>query len=255
MISFLKSILFLGLLLYFSVRLISRIYKYFKNRFLYGGLSSLELEYLKQVVKLKLNTPGEFEAVKYVMDRTGWTFEKAKSFCEKLVDDKPLQQLVDDKPIPKVPTPDKKEGSSKIIQETISEDELVHLVKEKLILIGKLATIKFVTDKTGWGLKKSKEFCDKIADEADLNDSDKQPELGTVALPSIKASKVNPWASLELNSASKSLTKGNVLVNEDEVKSIMNKMGWTYEKAEEYCKSLKQYDEHINKPFKLKTNS
>ncbi len=246
MISFLKSILFLGLLLYFSVRLISRIYKYFKNRFLYGGLSSLELEYLKQVVKLKLNTPGEFEAVKYVMDRTGWTFEKAKSFCEKLVDDKPLAQI---------PPPVKTDGSSKIIQETISEDELVHLVKEKLISIGKLATIKFVTDKTGWGLKKSKEFCDKIADEADLNDSDKQPELGTVALPSIKASKVNPWASLELNSASKSLNKGNVLVNEDEVKSIMNKMGWTYEKAEEYCRSLKQYDEHINKPFKLKTNS
>jgi ribosomal protein L7/L12 len=236
------------------------------------------------------------------MDRTGWTFEKSKSFCEKLIDKQAIfPQVLPEKERVKV---------SEIKQNTISEQELAVLVKKQLNSIGKLETVKFVMDKTGWGLKESKVFCDKIADEADLSECSQQPESRTVVPPltidelqlaknakekiategkfeavkyvmattgwglkesksycdqlesglstgdQLLISKISNGDSLgasKLKLASKTSSENTVLLDQDEVKSIIHVMGCTYEKAEEYCKNLKQYDEHIKNPYKLKS--
>ena len=112
----------------------------------------------------------------------------------------------------------------------ISKDELEINVREKLAAIGKLETISYIIKNTGWTLKESKSFCDKI--ELELSQE-------------IQAT------SQKLNKVSSTNSKAD----EDQINLIISKTGWAYDKAKAYFKDIQSYEKDSQKAVVIKKSN
>lgn len=96
-------------------------------------------ETLEAIVLSLLRKGKKVTAVKVVRNRMGWGLREAKEFVDRLDNDPPDTAAA------------------------ISESELAQKARAALQRQGKVAAVKLVHDQTGWGLKQSKDFVDKLA--------------------------------------------------------------------------------------------
>ncbi len=97
-------------------------------------------EELEAIVRSLLQKGKKVTAVKVVRNRTGWGLRAAKEFVDKLEKDDPYTRPA------------------------VSEFELTEKACSTLKRQGKIAAIKLVQQRTGWGLKQSKDFVDNLAE-------------------------------------------------------------------------------------------
>jgi hypothetical protein len=209
------SIVIFGSLFYIFYKAGLKIYHYIKIQ----NFTLLDEKQLAADTKAKFKSLNELEVLKFVMYRTGWTLAKSKAFCDKIK----LQtgHVPKDKPneMPLEPSP--------TLKNNISKEELEIIVREKIAAIGKLETISYIIKNTGWTLKESKTFCDKI--ELELNQ--------------------------EIQSTSKKLNKAsstNSKADEDQINFIISKTGWAYDKAKAYFKDIQSYEKDSQKAVVIK---
>lgn len=174
--------------------------------------------------KAKFNSLNELEVLKFVMDKTGWTLAKSKAFCDK------VKPKTGDTPKPYAAETSQKATPNLTMR--ITKEELEIIVREKIAAIGKLETISYIVKNTGWTLKESKLFCDKIEDELNKANQSKYPKSNQV-----------PSAN---SSTSNSLDEAN------QIKYIIEKTGWNYEKAKAYFEDIQNYENHSRKLYTTK---
>jgi|688.fasta_scaffold119175_4 hypothetical protein len=218
---FVKVIFFLSIL-YLVFKLGKIVFNSLKS--LLGGtvLSLIDEKKLAIDTKAKFESLNELEVLKFVMDTTGWTLAESKSFCDKI--------KLQTGHVPKAkPTETPKEPST-TLKNHISKEELEINVREKIVAIGKLETISYIIKITGWTLKESKTFCDKI--EAELSQE-------------IQAT------SQKLNKVSATNSKAD----EDQINLIISKTGWAYDKAKAYFEDIQSYEKESQKVVVIKKSN
>lgn len=212
------SIVIFGSLFYIFYKAGLKIYRYIKIQ----NFTLLDEKQLIADTKAKFESLSEPEVQKFVMDRTGWTFAKSKSFCDKLKPQTSHDSKAKPSEMPQEP--------SLTLKNHISKDELEINVREKLAAIGKLETISYIIKNTGWTLKESKSFCDKI--ELELSQE-------------IQAT------SQKLNKVSSTNSKAD----EDQINLIISKTGWAYDKAKAYFKDIQSYEKDSQKAVVIKKSN
>lgn len=230
------------------------------------NLSPMEREALAQVARTKLNTIGAYEAVQYVMSRTGWSFKKSLSFCRQLG---PCDITIA-KPAPVNNPLDYTNGGGG----PIAEDELEKIVKQKLRSIGKLETIKFIKEHTKWDLKEAKDFCDKLESELNTVENDISDMFVVKAKPIAQGSKLaeqysgpntkkRPKGDLFKKKSDSDFgkTTGNSSDNytntmdlQGQINQIIAKTGWTPDQAQAYIQRTKEYEAHTQKSYQIKND-
>jgi ribosomal protein L7/L12 len=168
----------------------------------------------------------------------------------------------------------------------VSDFDLLQATQQKMREGNKLEAVKFVMNRTGWGLKKAKDYCDKLEKQnptlipstaAPKNDG---KELGAI-LTSLNAgiSEENQskssnnsldefdllLAELTSESSEKETSKSQESSKvpsspeapskfdlEHEVKQLQARTGWDYAKAKAYCEQVVQYHQKIAGPAGLK---
>lgn len=163
----------------------------------------------------------------------------------------------------------------------VSDFDLLQATQQKMKEGNKLEAVKFVMNRTGWGLKKSKDYCDKLEDQ---NRAAKKEEkaTGTSSLLSTglgtskgklsgstsSLSDFDLMAELSLDpldkGTSKSLAPSKAPSTpsphpnfdlETEVKQLQARTGWDYAKAKGYCEQALEYQKKIAIPARLKKSN
>ena len=209
------SIVIFGSLFYIFYKAGLKIYRYIKIQ----NFTLLDEKQLAADTKAKFKSLNELEVLKFVMDSTGWTLAKSKAFCDKL---KPITSDAQ-----KANGNNTPQNASPNLKMLITKEELGIIVREKIATIGKLETISYIIKNTGWTLKESKAFCDKI--EVELSQD-------------IQAT------TQKLNKVSSTNSK----LEEDQINFIINKTGWTYDKAKAYFKDIQSYEKDSQKLVVIK---
>jgi ribosomal protein L7/L12 len=163
----------------------------------------------------------------------------------------------------------------------VSDFDLLQATQQKMKEGNKLEAVKFVMNRTGWGLKKAKDYCDKLEEQ---NRAAKKGEKATVASTGLSSdlgtskgkqsgstsslSDFDLMAELSLDSMgkgdSKSLSPSNApsapsphpnFDLETEVKQLQARTGWDYAKAKAYCEQALEYHKKIATPARLKKSN
>jgi ribosomal protein L7/L12 len=106
------------------------------------------------------------------------------------------------------------------------EQEFQTLLLAKANEVGKLEAVKFVTQTKGWGLKESKDYCDRVFAAAPLTDKKTTP----TSLAPISA---DALAQVTLE---KMLRDGKF----EAVKELMVQTGWNLKTAKTFCDTLEE---------------
>ncbi|WP_291400463.1 hypothetical protein [Daejeonella sp.] len=220
---FVKVIFFLSIL-YLVLKVGKIVYNALKSQL--GGtvLSLIDEKKLAVDTKARFESLNELEVLKFVMDKTGWNLADSKAFCDKIK----LQTVH----VPKAKSTEMPQEPSPTLKNHISKEELEINVREKIVAIGKLETISYIIKNTGWTLKESKSFCDKIEDELNKANLSKYPKLNQV--PSANSS------------------KSNFLDEANQIKYIIEKTGWNHEKAKAYFEDIQNYENDSRKTYTTK---
>jgi len=209
-------------MLYIFFKVGELIFNTLKYLLIRTKLVPIDERQLAVVTKAKFESLNEFEVQKFVMARTGWTFAKSKTFCDKLKPQTGHALNAKSTETPQEP--------SSTFKNHISKEELEINVREKISAIGKLETISYIIKNTGWTLKESKTFCDKI--EVELSQE-------------IQAT------SQKLNKVSSTNSKAD----EDQINFIISKTGWAYDKAKAYFKDIQSYEKYSQKLVVIKKSN
>ncbi len=163
----------------------------------------------------------------------------------------------------------------------LSDFDLIQATQQKMKEGNKLEAVKFVMNRTGWGLKKSKDYCDKLEEQ---NRAAKKGEKATGASTGLSSdlgtskgkqsgstsslSDFDLMAELSLDAMgkgdSKSLAPSNAPSTpsphpnfelETEVKQLQARTGWNYAKAKAYCEQALEYHKKIATPARLKKSN
>lgn len=163
----------------------------------------------------------------------------------------------------------------------IADFDLLQIAQQKMKEGNKLEAVKFVMNRTGWGLKKAKDYCDKLEKQ---NQAAKKGEKATGTSPELSTG-LNPtkgslsglssnlserdlMAELSIESMSKGDSKSlepskapstPVAIPhfdlEKEAKQLQARTGWDYTKAKTYCEQVIQYHQKTAAPNRLKKNN
>lgn len=216
------TIILFILMLYIFFKVGKLIFNALKYLLIRTKLVPIDETQLAVATKAKFESLSELEVQKFVMDRTGWTFAKSKSFCDKL---KPQTgHALKDK------STEMPQEPSSTLKNHVSKEELEINVREKIAEIGKLETISYIIKNTGWNLKESKTFCDKI--EAEL-------------------SQENQATSQKLTKLSTTKPKAD----EVQINFIISKTGWAYDKAKAYFEDIQSYEKASKKVVVIKKSN
>lgn len=214
---FIVSIIIVAGVLYVNFKIWKFLFKSLKS--LFGGKTTIppiNENQLAELTRAKFESLNELEVLKFVMERTGWTLAKSQAFCDKL---KPKNTVA-----PKTFSSDSTSKASLNSDNHISNEALEIKVREKLVSIGKLEAVNYIIKNTGWSLKESKSFCDKIENE--LN---KESQLNQVS--------------------SSITTKIKLSEDVDQINYIIKKTGWNYEKAKAYFEDIQVYEKDSRKHY------
>ena len=163
----------------------------------------------------------------------------------------------------------------------VSNFDLLQATQQKMKEGNKLEAVKFVMSRTGWGLKKAKDYCDKL--EKQNRDAKKggkatgtSPGLSTGLAPTkggqpgsaSNLSEFDLMAELSIESMgtgdSKSLEPSKApsapvaMPNfdlEKEAKQLQARTGWDYAKAKGYCEQVILYHQKIAVPSRIKKSN
>jgi len=218
---FVKVIFFISIL-YLVLKVGKTVYNNLKSLLAGTFLSLIDEKKLALDTKAKFEYLDELEVLKFVMDRTGWTLAESKIFIDRIK--LQTEHVPKAKPtkIPQQPSP--------TLKNHISKEELEINVREKIAVIGKLETISYIIKNTGWTLKESKTFCDKI-------DAELIQEFQATSQKLTKVSSTNSKA------------------DEDQINFIISKTGWTYDKAKAYFEDIQSYEKASQKLVVIKKSN
>jgi hypothetical protein len=222
LVLFFVKVIFFIFILYLVLKLGKTVFNSLKSLLAGTLLSPIDEKKLAIDTKAKFESLNELEVLKFVMDRTGWPLAESKSFCDKI-----KLQIGH---VPKAKPTEMPQEPSPTLKNHISKEELEINVREKIAAIGKLETISYIVKNTGWTLKDSKTFCDKI--EVELNQE-------------IQAT------SQKLNKVSSTNSKAD----EDQINFIISKTGWAYDKAKAYFKDIQSYEKDSQKIVVIKKSN
>jgi hypothetical protein len=222
LVLFFVKVIFFIFILYLVLKLGKTVFNSLKSLLAGTLLSPIDEKKLAIDTKAKFESLNELEVLKFVMDRTGWPLAESKSFCDKI-----KLQIGH---VPKAKPTEMPQEPSPTLKNHISKEELEINVREKIAAIGKLETISYIVKNTGWTLKDSKTFCDKI--EVELNQE-------------IQAT------YQKLNKVSSTNSKAD----EDQINFIISKTGWAYDKAKAYFKDIQSYEKDSQKIVVIKKSN
>ena len=163
----------------------------------------------------------------------------------------------------------------------VSDFDLHQATQQKMREGNKLEAVKFVMNRTGWGLKKSKDYCDKLEEQ---NRAAKKEEKATGASSLLSTglgtskgklsgstsslSDFDLMAELSIESMGKGDSKSLAPSNapsapsphpnfdlETEVKQLQARTGWDYATAKAYCEQALEYQKKIATPARLKKSN
>ena len=218
---FVKGIFFLSML-YLVLKVGKTVFNNFKSLLAGTFLSLIDEKKLALDTKAKFEYLDELEVLKFVMDRTGWTLAESKIFIDRI--------KLQTGHVSKAKPTEMPHESFPTLKNHISKEELEINVRKKLSAIGKLETINYIIKNTGWTLKESKTFCDKI--EAELSQ-----EIQAI--------------SQKLNKVTSTKSKAD----EDQINFIIGKTGWTYDKAKAYFEDIQSYEKASQKEVVIKKSN
>lgn len=163
----------------------------------------------------------------------------------------------------------------------VSNFDLLQATQQKMKEGDKLEAVKFVMSRTGWGVKKAKDYCDKLEKQ---NRAAKKGEKATGTSPGLSTglvptkggqpgsasnlSEFDLMAELSIESMgtgdSKSLEPSKApsapvaMPNfdlEKEAKQLQARTGWDYAKAKGYCEQVILYHQKIAVPSRIKKSN